>query len=361
VAEPKIGPDGFYQFPFVDQELGRYFQAKRTNAGYVNVRIEAECTPYKRDPQWHQDQIALMGLKEYRREHRLDWTAAAGEVYYPEFANDPTPFVDPTLAFTKGQPVYRGWDFGIRHPACVWAQVIGGELRVLREVLPSNIDPYSWCKLVMYLSGEIAKDTLEQYPRALSWALRIEGEDPTKWRDKEYTYPKPPWFPEGTRFVDYAGPECYTPSTVLEKEHEFRNDYEILASNGIHLGVLYTRVAARCAVLRKLFLPISSGGPRRFKISPHCRDTAAGLAGGISYKKESLHDPEPNEPQKDGWYEHLHDALGYLAVNLVSVVEESAPTPEPGPFREDSEIAAAQAGHESLWDERITSDPEEDW
>lgn len=142
-VEPVIGDDGYYKFPFQDIQLEKYFIAKKTKAGYVTVRIEAECDVQKRDPIWHKKQMLLMGLKDYRREHRLDWTSAAGDVYYSEFVNNPGRYVDPDLDVQKEAVVYRGWDFGMRRPACIFSQVVKGELRVIREVMPENIDSHS--------------------------------------------------------------------------------------------------------------------------------------------------------------------------------------------------------------------------
>ena len=358
-TEATIDKHGFFHFPFHDKSLEQYFRAKRAKGGYVVVTIEAECDPAKRDPAWHQKQIELMGYKDYRREHRLDWTSSEGDLYYPEFANDPDRFVDHALGFFRDSPVYRGWDFGIRHPACVWFQVIGRSVNVLREVLPSQIDSYSFCKLVLYLSGELELDKLQAYPRAFRWAHKLSEMEPTKWGDKEYPFPKPPWFPEGTRFLDFAGPEVYNPHSNVEKETQERNDYEILASNGIFLGVLATRVAARVAVVRKLMLP-QPDGKSRLNLSPHCRDLCAGFGGGIAYKKATENDPEPEAPAKDGYYEHLHDALGYGIINLVTVVEEGAPQPAQGPVREQWELEP-EPTTETFTDPSIFDDPSKDW
>ena len=360
IPEPWVDDSGFFHFPFQDLALETHFRAKKTRAGYVVCTVEAECDPAKRDPGWHHQQIRLMGYKDYRREHRLDWTSAAGDLYYPEFSNDPDRFVIPALAFVKDAPVYRGWDFGIRHPACVWFQYIQGRAQVLREVLPEQIDSYSFCKLVLYLSGQLEEAQLQRYPRAMRWANKLSNMDPTRWGEKEYLFPSPPWFPEGTRFIDYAGPEVYNPHANVEKETQERNDFEILASNGIYLGILATRVAARVAVVRKLMLPTAGGA--RLQISPHCRDLCAGLGGGITYKKESMNDPEPEAPAKDGYFEHLHDAFGYGIINLVSVTEE-LPEPLPrGPVREDSELEYnPRSNVGGFLDMGVFDDPDGEW
>lgn len=349
----------YYKFPFEDGKLENYFIAKRTTAGYTIVTIHGECYPARRDPVWHAQQEAVMGTRAYRREHKIDWTTSDGDVYYPEFASDPYKYVDHRARFVKGLPVHRGWDFGFRRPACVFSQNIGGRLVVLRELMPENISSHAWAKLVLYCSGEITRDALGLYPRALTYAMKLEEMEPTKWSDGEWEFPKPPWFPEGTRFIDYSGPECYAVGRQIEREDEARNDYEILANYGIVLGVLSTRIAARNAVLRRLFAP-TAGGPPRFVISPHCRDLLAGLAGGIAYKKGSELDPEPNTPSKDGFYEHLHDALGYSVVNIWGVTEEERPAAAPGPIREAREWTAEEDRHQYV-DSGIFEDPSEDW
>jgi hypothetical protein len=86
------------------------------------------------------------------------------------------------------------------------------------------------------------------------------------------------------------------------------------------------------------------------------------MGGGISYKKGTEMDPEPEEPSKDGYFEHLHDALGYLLVNVLPVIEEQGDPAPPGPVREASELQPDLArSTDSFVDTQVFIDPEEDW
>jgi hypothetical protein len=320
---------GLIPFKYKDQELANTFTALDTEWGYTVVTIHAGADPAKRSEAWHESQLAAMlgDVKDYRREYAIDWTSASGDVFYPEFARNPERYVAP-VKHDPNKPVYRGWDFGFRHPACVWFQKDSfGRCLVLREIMPDNIDTYSFRDLVMYLSGSLDLAELQKRPRAYTWLRKLE-EAEWEFQGKTGRYPKPPWFAPTQSFVDHSGPECYA-AHKIEGESGERNDAEILASQGIYLNVLSTRVAAREAVVRRLLLPGPAG---RFGlvIHPSCEILVGGLAGGICYAEGTDRNPEPSEPAKNGFHEHVHDAFGYGVINVFPVGEDRKADPRAG-------------------------------
>jgi hypothetical protein len=40
------------------------------------------------------------------------------------------------------------------------------------------------------------------------------------------------------------------------------------------------------------------------------------MRGGITFGNPTKANPMPDRPKRDGWYEHLLDALGYAVVNV---------------------------------------------
>lgn len=56
-----------------------------------------------------------------------------------------------------GRPIQRGWDFGFRHPACVWTQkAINGQWLILREHMGENVMLADFVRQVVRLSKEMA-------------------------------------------------------------------------------------------------------------------------------------------------------------------------------------------------------------
>jgi hypothetical protein len=313
---------GLIPFKYKDQELANAFTALDTEWGYTIVTIQAGADPAKRSQEWHEAQLAAMlgDVKDYRREYAIDWTSASGDVFYPEFARNPERYVAP-VKHDPNKPVYRGWDFGFRHPACVWFQKDSfGRCLVLREVMPDNIDTYSFRDLVLYLSGSLDLKVLQRRPRAYQWLRKLEQAE-WEFQGKTGKYPRPPWFAPTQSFIDHSGPECYAASKI-EGEKGERNDAEVLASEGIYLNVLSTRVSAREAVVRRLLLP-GDGGRFGLVLHPSCEILIGGLAGGICYAEGTDRNPEPTEPAKNGWHEHVHDAFGYGVINVFPVGENS--------------------------------------
>jgi hypothetical protein len=258
----------------------------------------------------------------YRREYLRDWTSAGGQSFYPEFMERPQRYILRAPGLIQGQPVVRGWDFGYRRPACVWLQYspMSGRVWVLRELLGQNVDTHSFRDLVLYLSGERSMDYLLKRPVAVEWVNALRANP---------RLPSPPWFDltgEPIQFIDYAGPEALQRRAAVEGEDSARVDSEILGEEGIRLGVYHVTVKAREKIVRRLLMTKPDGHPGLI-VDPSCRDLALGLGGRIVFAKATPEDPLPAGPKKDGYYEHLHDALGYALCNVVPATEERPPEP----------------------------------
>lgn len=268
-----------------------------------------------RDEAWAKRQRAMMGSERaWKREFMRDWTTAAGTPFYPEFVTAPTTFVRRAVNLLPG-PVVRGWDFGYRKPACCWMQYSHQSQRlfVFRELMPENLDTYAFRDLVLWCSGQRDLGDLRGRSRAIEWARKLrDGKHP------------PPWFPVGTTFIDYAGPEALQRTASVEHEAAARTDADILALEDIQLEVYSVRLAAREQVIRRLLQARPDGVPGLL-FDPSCKLLIEGFNGGISYPDETPGNKTPTNPRKDGIYEHLHDALGYAASQIVPVDESFTP------------------------------------
>lgn len=297
------------------------FEVTRNAAkGITVMRIHYTADPAKRHPSWAETKKKRYpSERDWNREMELDWSSPGGDPYYAACVEHPERYIwrgHPSIV--RGLPVIRCWDFGIRHPACVWLQYSprSDRVRVLREALGTGIDIHAWRDIVLYLSGELSKDTLEARPWAEKALMFLQ------WLRQDERYPPTPWFDQGIRFLDYAGHEAVQRYSNIASAPEEKSAQHVLAAGGINLGCFYTPQAARSTVIRRLLHMREDGLPGLLFDEP-CPILIEGFCGGqIVFDKPTKQNPDPTEPMKDDWYSNLHEAAGY---GIVNVVPEDAP------------------------------------
>lgn len=299
-------------------------KVRHTKRGACVVELDYWADP-TRNQTWAEEMRAVIGDVNFEREFKRNWKVAAGTAFYPEFKQDTDKRILVLPRLIKG-PVYRGWDFGYRRPACVWFQYSKKQKRVwvLRELMPEDIDVWAFRDLVLYLSGQRTEEFLAKRPRALEWAQKLK-EDPR--------YPNPPWFfsspSDPLQFIDYAGPEANYHTAIVGQDQPERSSAEVLAAEGINLGIYGMEVSDRTLLIRKLMY-LREDGYAGLILDPACKILIEAFLGGLPFKNPTKQNPVPTEPAKDGKYEHLHDALGYGIFNVVDLVElDEVWRPEP--------------------------------
>lgn len=293
---------------------------RRTRRDAVVVELDFWADPAKADPRW----IAALARKypsatTLRREMYRDWTSSAGKPFYPEFTENPERYKRPfRQTLIGGARVARGWDFGQRKPAVVWAQRSprSGRVWFMRELtypLTVDLSTHELLDLTLYCSGQRPVIPLEDWEkrRPRGWAI-LQG--------LRKLDPPPPWFAEGTMFDDFAGHEATKVSPSVAAEAKERHDAAILSAGGVDIHHPYTSVKAREEVMRGLLLPMADGFPGVLFDPDGCPTLCQGMNGGITYPKATETNPNPTDPRKDKYYEHVHDAAGYLLVNICPVV-----------------------------------------
>jgi hypothetical protein len=297
---------------------------KKTQRGVTVIHLDYWADPAK-DAVWAAKIRAKMpGESEWRAEYGRDWDSVPGEAFYREFQTNPGRYVK-TLPRLINAPVYRGWDFGRRTPACVWLQFSQrtGRVWVVREILPVGFDIYSFLRLVLYLSGQLDRGALERFPLVLKWLQELE-EDPHTPENLRVT----PWFTHGPnnpiQFIDHSGHEAQQRGDTVQTKEQTRA--QILASEGIYLEAVYTTVKAKTDNFRRLLNNLPDGLPGIF-FDPACKLLIKGFSGAITFAKPTPENPIPTEPRKDGIFDNLHEALGYPIVNAVPMVEYIPPPP----------------------------------
>lgn len=162
-------------------------------------------------------------------------------------------------------PVFRFWDFGYNHPACVWAQLDAeGRLLILRAEMGNQIE-------------------------IVPWALYCKGITET--------------FFGGAECVDYGDPAVRqhkdTGSTLAE-----------LLKVGVTMHYRISKIEEGLRVVRLALERIIRGEPAVQFDRRYCGLLIDAIAGG--YRLDNSGD----KPWKDGYYEHVADAFRYGLLNL---------------------------------------------
>lgn len=301
-------------------QVGRGMTKRYTPSGWCAVGLDYYADPRK-GPEWLREQRKGMDHRLFLREIMRDWGSAAGNPFYPEYqlhGGDKT-HVRRCPGLLQGQPVLRGWDFGERHPACVWAQYdpTGRRIWVLRELMLPEQDAYfnirTFRDLVLFLSGELPFIECGQAVRDL--ITRLENDD-------HYGKLPMPWFRnEGAvpiQWLDFSGTEANQPAGAVAQDSLEQTKADVLAGRGVYLTQQYGAVRSGADLMRDL-LALGADGWSNCLIDPACPIVRDALKTHVTYETGTPQRPEREIPRKDGFYEHLHEALLYTLPSVVPV------------------------------------------
>ncbi len=100
------------------------------------------------------DNLANLSAREARKYVYGQWGFLSdGDPVYPDFSDEM--HVMAKLEAVKSSPIYRGWDFGFRHPCCSWGQRLETtHVNILHECVQSNMDIAAFCRMVKQQSAE---------------------------------------------------------------------------------------------------------------------------------------------------------------------------------------------------------------
>jgi hypothetical protein len=184
--------------------------------------------------------------------------------------------------WTPNSTLLRFWDFGYRHPACIWAYVdFFGRLIVMKEALGENIEATEWIQ-----------------------------------RCKSITNSN---FPGVRNVLDYGDP------AVVQKK-DTGQTLAVLHSAGINMLYMASTIEHGVMLLRQMLNRWIDKEPAFQLDVDECPMLTSGLEGGYRLDEMGI------KPVKDGFYDHLCDALRYGVVNLFTgtMVGASAGDVSPG-------------------------------
>lgn len=292
--------------------------ARTTAAGHRVVTLDYWADPARDDVWFEEAKRRSTSLAEFQRNVLRNWGISSGTGVYTEFSEiGREAYLFEPSALLK-LPVIRGWDFGRRHPVCVWLQYSekSDRVYVLREFEVHDVAPHHFRDACRYFSGQLDREALDSDTLAL---VQMQEALPGM--------PKPPWFPPKTQFADFAGPEVNAVQSIASKDPREATLRLVWSAGGIEFSVQGGPVKARVEVLRRLLYLRADGRPG-ILISPTCSAVLAMLDGGLAYKKATALRPEQEEVKKDGTHDDVMDALSYALVQIVPA--EGVPGVTPG-------------------------------
>lgn len=197
----------------------------------------------------------------------------AGEgVFSDEFSQD---LHVANLKYTPKLPMIRGWDFGRRRPACVFAQrQPNGAVWRLAAMLGNNESLDRFSERVLNRSGE-------QFAGVGQW-------------------------------TDFCDPHGAAKRDVSEE-----TSFSILQKKGIQPRSRDVSIATRLELMSKGLRMLIGKRPRSQYDRANCGLLIEGYGGGYCWPPASpLTGVTKEKPLADGWYEHPMDADGYIEVGL---------------------------------------------
>jgi len=205
--------------------------------------------------------------RTFRQEYMATWETFAGRIYY---AYDRAKNVRKYQGATP-DVVYVGLDFNIDPCSASVAVRLGDTLHIIDEI-----------RLFSSNTQEMVDELKQRFPKAKVWV-----------------YPDP------------AGHQRKTSAGGA-------TDITILANAGFVVKAPRTHTPVRDRINAVNSLLCSTAGVRRLFIDPKCKYTIEGLERQV-YKEGS------SQPDKDGGYDHMNDAIGYMVDYLFPVRRDVDP------------------------------------
>lgn len=204
----------------------------------------------------------------------MNRSVSFGKKVYPDFTREV--HVGETF-FTNLKPLNRGWDFGYHSPAVVFTQFDSQDrMIVLAEIQGVDMTTHKFAEKVQKYTNTYFRDA-----KCLDW-----GD------------------PSGNR-----------------KQSNGKTDIEILRGSPFKIYCRSKKSTIHDGIeLLTELIQIRPDNLPGILIDPSCMRLIEGFTGGYSYKTpKGATDTYKEEPDKDGHFDHVQDALRYLVVNTIDM------------------------------------------
>jgi hypothetical protein len=225
-------------------------------------------------PRGYYDQIAATYRTPEMRMRMVEGECGPDPTGQPVFGEFSYDMHVGNLKFIEGLPMIRGWDFGRRRPACVFAQLTpDGCLNRLFAMLGENEHIHQFITKVRMRSSVM-------FPRAPTW-------------------------------VDYCDASGARKTSTSDK-----SDIDYMNEAGIYPRWKLTAIKTGIDLMATGLATVIKGRPRSMFDRHGCNLLIEGYAGGYTYADARAGTALKEEPLKDGFYEHLMDADRYIEVGI---------------------------------------------
>ncbi len=248
-------------------KYGKGLVSWENDNGYTTLLLH-----FSADQEGKTEEERRQGVTEgdFRREHDLDFTSLAGKAVFPEFG--PEHLTD-KLFYVNDIPVWRGWDFGYHRPAVVYSQLLGdGQWWIIGEILGQDMSLPQFIENVVFPYEE------KNFPNAV--------------------------------FLDSA--DIAGRQVTDKSEH---SSFTILNRYGIYPIAKKTEIKEGLTLIRQKLADTKLGNPGLFIKQSECPILVEAFSGGYHFEPPRPGRAELEIPAKDGYYDHIVDAVRYIAVN----------------------------------------------
>jgi len=245
------------------------------NSGQIKVHTLHWSKHPAKTTEWYQAEALRRTKREVAQELDINYIASAGKPFYDGYHIEAHRRKD--LKWNTELPMIRGWDFGFHRPACCFCQIVRGRLVILKEVLGQD-------------------ETLRDFRDRI---ITISNEN--------YILPR------GVEWKDYGDP-----AGDQKSDKDERTSIDILAEKGIHVIFKSSTYQQRKAIIEDKLRTYHDNIPMLI-VDESCRIIDEGFQGGYHYPEGREGRPDKEIPEKDGYYDHLMNAMEYICVNVFSV------------------------------------------
>jgi hypothetical protein len=247
-----------------------------TKNKFCIARVHYSCDPEKNTPEWLEKAKRGSSDKSWQREYEISYDVFEGKPVFDEFGEQHIKAFEYNVE--QNQNVFRSWDFGFHHPACLLSFMNSYDQLCFRSEIMGHDEN------IKDFGIRVRNFSLANFPGA-------------KWLD------------------------CCDPAGASVKDTS-ETSVQVLNSLGIYPIFRKSFIAEGLEIIRQR-LKIRNDGRLGVIFHPDCKITIDGMKGGYRFGEIREGQAEKEEPLKDGFFDHLMDCARYTCINYL----ELAPTP----------------------------------